>query len=137
MPLHHHSLITFKYTYIYISLIVILSLLTSSVKSHYKTPASATPLISQWESGRATYYAAADPREYSRRRMWVRQPGQSRVWQSHCWVKFLFDLRNCIPATSILVTATNFCPPNYAFSADAGGSCNPPNKHFVLPIEAF
>ncbi|KAL2937341.1 Expansin-A13 [Bienertia sinuspersici] len=47
------------------------------------------------------------------------------------------DLRNCISANSILITATNFCLPNYAFSTDAGGSCNPPNKHFVLPIEAF
>lgn len=47
------------------------------------------------------------------------------------------DLRNCIPGTSILVTATNFCAPNYGFTADGGGKCNPPNKHFVLPIEAF
>ncbi|KAL2923326.1 Expansin-A13 [Bienertia sinuspersici] len=47
------------------------------------------------------------------------------------------DLRNCIPTTSILITATNFCPPYYAFSAHAGESCNLPNKHFALPIKAF
>ncbi|XP_073282953.1 expansin-A13-like, partial [Primulina huaijiensis] len=34
-------------------------------------------------------------------------------------------------------TATNFCAPNYGFDADGGGKCNPPNAHFVLPIEAF
>ena len=47
------------------------------------------------------------------------------------------DLRWCIPGTSIIVTATNFCAPNYGFDPDGGGHCNPPNKHFVLPIEAF
>ena len=41
------------------------------------------------------------------------------------------------PGTSIVVTATNFCPPNYSFPADAGGVCNPPNHHFLLPIQAF
>ncbi|XP_022752292.1 expansin-A13-like [Durio zibethinus] len=33
--------------------------------------------------------------------------------------------------------ATNFCAPNYGFTADGGGRCNPSNEHFVLPIEAF
>jgi hypothetical protein len=47
------------------------------------------------------------------------------------------DLRWCIPGTSIILTATNFCAPNYGFDPDGGGHCNPPNKHFVLPIEAF
>ena len=47
------------------------------------------------------------------------------------------DLRWCIPGTSIIVTVTNFCAPNYGFTAEGGGHCNPPNKHFVLPIEAF
>ncbi|XP_004293883.1 PREDICTED: expansin-A13-like, partial [Fragaria vesca subsp. vesca] len=35
------------------------------------------------------------------------------------------------------ITITNFCAPNYGFTADGGGHCNPPNKHLVLPIEAF
>ena len=47
------------------------------------------------------------------------------------------DLRWCIPGTSSIVTATNFCAPNYGFEADGGGHCNFPNAHFVLPIEAF
>lgn len=47
------------------------------------------------------------------------------------------DSRWCLPGTSIIVTATNFCAPNYGFTAEGGGHCNPPNNHFVLPIEAF
>ncbi|KAL1348579.1 hypothetical protein AAHE18_07G089800 [Arachis hypogaea] len=52
-------------------------------------------------------------------------------------VKCVDDLKWCIPGTSIIVTATNFCAPNYGFDNEGGGHCNPPNKHFVLPIEAF
>lgn len=43
----------------------------------------------------------------------------------------------CHPGTSIVVTATNFCPPNYGLPGDDGGWCNPPRQHFVLPVTAF
>ena len=52
-------------------------------------------------------------------------------------VKCVEDLKYCLPGTSIVVTATNFCAPNYGLPADAGGHCNPPNHHFLLPIQAF
>ncbi|XP_030452096.1 expansin-A25-like [Syzygium oleosum] len=46
------------------------------------------------------------------------------------------DPQWCIPgAGSIVVTATNFCPPNY--SKPSGNWCNPPLKHFDLSMPMF
>lgn len=149
MPLHqshsHSLLITTTFTLIF-------SLLTTS--GHYTPPPSSSALLSDWHSARATYYAATDPRDivggacgfgdlekagYGKATVGLSTAlfSKGQICGACFEVRCVEDLRNCIPGTSILVTATNFCAPNYGFTADGGGKCNPPNKHFVLPIEAF
>ncbi|KAL1539194.1 Expansin-A13 [Salvia divinorum] len=121
------------------------------VSSHYFP---STPSHSDWNPARATYYAAMDPIDavggacgygdlvkngYGKATAALStvlfEKGQ--ICGACFEIRCVEDLRWCIPGTSIIVTATNFCAPNFGFGADAGGKCNPPNSHFVLPIEAF
>ncbi|XP_073118908.1 expansin-A1-like [Henckelia pumila] len=46
------------------------------------------------------------------------------------------EQRWCLQS-SVVVTATNFCPPNNALPGDSGGWCNPPNRHFDLSQPVF
>ncbi|WCJ25139.1 expansin A13 [Euphorbia peplus] len=128
---------------------------SSPATSH--TSSSSPPLsssLSDWRSAHATYYAASDPRDItggacgygdlSKAGYGLATVGLSEALFERgqicgaCFeVRCVDDLRWCIPGTSVIVTATNFCAPNYGFPSDGGGKCNPPNKHFVLPIESY
>ncbi|KAG6469912.1 hypothetical protein ZIOFF_070847 [Zingiber officinale] len=46
------------------------------------------------------------------------------------------DPQSCLP-DSIIITATNFCPPTYDHPSDNGSWCNPPHPHFDLAQPAF
>ncbi|KAJ4974205.1 hypothetical protein NE237_007379 [Protea cynaroides] len=138
--------------------VIVIYFATTTTLAHFSSSSSSSssssPALSEWKSARATYYAALDPRDtvggacgYGD--LVKKGYGQATVGLSSvlfdkgqicgaCFeLRCVDDLKYCIPGTSIIVTATNFCAPNYGLIADAGGHCNPPNRHFVLPIEAF
>ncbi|KAI4307701.1 hypothetical protein L6164_030861 [Bauhinia variegata] len=125
----------------------------SSSSSFSRSPQSS-PSLFEWRSAHATYYDAADPREavggacgygdlvksgYGMATVGLSETlfERGRICGACFELKCVDDLRWCIPGTSIIVTVTNFCAPNYGFTSEGGGHCNAPNKHFVLPIEAF
>ncbi|KAJ0098497.1 hypothetical protein Patl1_20996 [Pistacia atlantica] len=142
-----------------IPLQLLLFTLTRTATSHYNnnfsssSPSASSPQ-SEWRPARATYYAASDPRDvvggacgygdlvkagYGKATVGLSESmfERGQICGACFELRCVEDLRWCIPGTSIIATVTNFCAPNYGFNADGGGHCNPPNKHFVLPIEAF
>nr|QBM19371.1 expansin-A13 [Amorphophallus konjac] len=122
--------------------------------AHQTTSSYADDALGEWKTARATYYAASDPRDTVAGACGYGDLGRSgyglgtvglsesmfekgQICGACFEVRCVEELRYCIPGTSIKLTVTNFCPPNYGLPADAGGHCNPPNQHLVMPIEAF
>ncbi|CAL0301402.1 unnamed protein product [Lupinus luteus] len=124
---------------------------------------AAAPLPSpttEWLSAHATYYTPADPiptlggacgygdlikQGYGKASVSLSESlfkrGQicGACFELRCAEEETsFDRRWCIPGTSVVVTGTNFCAPNYGLDAESGGGkCNEPKQHFVVPIETF
>ncbi|XP_077215676.1 expansin A20 [Tasmannia lanceolata] len=42
-----------------------------------------------------------------------------------------------VGSPSIVITATDFCPPNYGLPTEYGGWCNYPREHFLMSESAF
>ncbi|KAI0500822.1 hypothetical protein KFK09_019039 [Dendrobium nobile] len=122
--------------------------------AHRSSSTLSSTVLSEWRPARASYYAATDPRDtvggacgygdLGRSGYGLATVGLSSALFEKglacggCYeVRCVEELRYCIPGTSIVLTATNFCAPNYGLPSDAGGLCNPPNSHFVMPIAAF
>lgn len=137
-----------------LSLFFTFSLPATSHTFSSSSPPQLSTSLSEWQSAHATYYAASDPRDYvggacgygdlGKAGYGLATVGLSEAMFERgqmcgaCFeLRCVEDLRWCIPGTSVIVTVTNFCAPNYGFTSDGGGHCNPPNKHFVLPIESY
>ncbi|GLJ22529.1 hypothetical protein SUGI_0424130 [Cryptomeria japonica] len=53
-------------------------------------------------------------------------------------IRCVDDPQWCLTGSpSVVITTTNFCPPNYALPGDNGGWCNPPRHHFEIAPLAF
>ncbi|WJX58520.1 atexp17,atexpa17,athexp alpha 1.13,expa17 [Trifolium repens] len=99
---------------IFICLVVFVGLFTSELKV-----ASAI-----WQQAHATFYGGSDV---------------SGTMGGPCGYGNLYtDVPQwCLRGTSITITATNFCPPNFDLPSDKGGWCNPPRPHFDMSQPAF
>ncbi|XP_008775003.1 expansin-A10 [Phoenix dactylifera] len=140
------------FPFIFFQLLVLQALAPAGA---HRSPSSyASSALTEWRSAHASYYAAFDPRDTVGGACGYGDLGKSGYGMATaglgealfakgeacggCYeVRCVEELRYCLPGTSIVVTATNFCAPNYGLPSDAGGICNPPNHHFLMPIEAF
>lgn len=136
----------------YFNLFLIIQLL--SARAARAISSSSMSTLTEWRSARATYYAAQNPPDsvggacgygnlekagYGSATAGLSEElfDRGRVCGACFEIRCAEDVKWCIRGRSVIVTATNFCPPNYGLPADAGGHCNPPNRHFVIHVEAF
>ncbi|KAH9302597.1 hypothetical protein KI387_014180, partial [Taxus chinensis] len=120
-----------------------------------KQGACYTGTYNGWNYGHATSYAQADDSDTTAGacgygNLHVRGYGSNTAAVSTalfnngatcgaCFeIRCVDDTRWCLPGSpSAVITATDFCPPNYALPGDDGGWCNPPRPHFDMAPPVF
>ncbi|GJN26628.1 hypothetical protein PR202_gb14577 [Eleusine coracana subsp. coracana] len=123
-------------------LLLLFILLPALAAGHQHETSLGSSALSEWRSAKASYYAA-DPEDavdgacgfgdLGKHGYGMATVGLSSALFERgaacggCYeVKCVEDLKYCLPGTSIIVTATNFCAPNYGLPADAGGTATRP-----------
>ncbi|XP_078163192.1 expansin A13 [Carex rostrata] len=134
-------------------LLLLASCLLSCAWAHQRSSTYASSALTEWRPAHASYYAA-DPEDaidgacgfgnLGKEGYGMATAGLSEALFEKgaacggCYeIRCVSELKFCLPGTSIVVTATNFCAPNYGLPGEAGGVCNTPNQHLLLPIQAF
>ncbi|PKU76492.1 expansin-A16 [Dendrobium catenatum] len=79
-----------------------------------------------WELGRKTAAVSGE--------LFRRGGVCGSCFELRCVDHILYCLRG---SPSVVVTAVDFCAPNYGLSSDDGGWCNFPRRHFDLSLPAF
>ncbi|KAG6497536.1 expansin-A10-like [Zingiber officinale] len=135
-------------------LLLSLTLLAPPAAPHQSSSFSGSVALTEWRSAHASYYAVFDPLDTVGGACGYGDLGKSGYGMATaglsealfekgaacggCYeVRCVEELRYCLPGTSMVLTVTNFCAPNYGLPADAGGICNAPNHHILMPIQAF
>lgn len=137
-----------------LALSILLSYLSQSLAGYYGSPSTPS---SGWSSAHATFYGGSDASGtmggacgygdlYSSGYGTMTAALSSALFDSGLSCGACFEVKCDASADpqwckaggqSVVITATNFCPPNPSLSSSNGGWCNTPLHHFDMAQPAF